>query len=53
MCVFKLTQRAEKRWRKLRGFKLLADVIDDVEFINGEKKEVEPTDSENRISAYP
>ena len=50
--VFKLTQSAEKRWQKIRGFKLLADVIDGVEFINGEKKEIEPVDSENRMSAY-
>ena len=33
--VFKLAQSAEKRWRKLRGFKLLADVIDGVKFVNG------------------
>ena len=26
--VFKLAQSAENRWNKLRGFKLLADVID-------------------------
>lgn len=50
--VFKLTQSAEKRWQKIRGFKLLADVIDGVEFINGEKKEIVPMDSEDRISAY-
>ena len=35
--VFKLTQSAEKRWQKLRGFALLADVVDGVKFINGEK----------------
>ena len=51
--VFKLTQSAEKRWQKIRGFKLLADVIDGVEFINGEKKEIESVDSEDRISTYP
>lgn len=50
--VFKLTQSAEKRWQKIRGFKLLADVIDGVEFINGEKKEIVPMDNEDRISAY-
>ena len=50
--VFKLTQSAEKRWQKIRGFNLLADVIDGVEFINGEKKEIEPVDSEDRISAH-
>lgn len=51
--VFKLTQSAEKRWQKIRGFNLLTDVIDGVEFINGEKKEIESVDSEDRISAYP
>ena len=50
--VFKLTQSAEKRWQKIRGFSLLADVIDGVEFINGEKKEIESVDSEDRISTY-
>jgi len=49
--VFKLAQSAENRWRKLRGFKLLADVIDGVKFINGEKQEIENLDSEDRISA--
>ena len=37
--VFKLVQSAEKRWRRLRGFELLADVIQNVQFINGEKRE--------------
>lgn len=37
--AFKLTQCAEKDWRKLRGFKLLADVINGVTFIDGEKQE--------------
>ena len=50
--VFKLTQSAEKRWRKIRGFKLLADVIEGVEFINGEKKEIDTVDNEDRISTY-
>ncbi len=49
--VFKLTQSAENRWRKLRGFKLLADVIDGVKFINGEKQETDNTDNEDRKSA--
>jgi len=49
--VFKLAQSAEKHWRKIRGFKLLADVIDGVIFINGERKETESLDSEDRISA--
>ena len=49
--VFKLAQSAEKRWRKLRGFKLLADVIDGVIFVDGEKQETKNLDNENRMSA--
>ena len=49
--VFKLTQSAENRWRKIRGFKLLGDVIDGVEFINGRKEEIETKDNKNRILA--
>ena len=49
--VFKLAQSAENRWNKLRGFKLLADVIEGVKFVDGEKQEVENLDSEDRISA--
>lgn len=33
--VFKLCQSAEKRWRRLRGYKLLADVIRGVPFTDG------------------
>ena len=33
--VFKLCQSAEKRWRRLRGYKLLAEVIRGVKFIDG------------------
>jgi hypothetical protein len=43
--VFKLAQSAENRWNKLRGFKLLADVIEGVKFVDGEKQEVETLDS--------
>ena len=35
--MFKLGQCAEKSWRKLRGFALLADVIQGVTFTNGIK----------------
>jgi transposase-like protein len=34
--VFKLGQSAQNRWRKLRGFKLLAEVIRGVQFKDGE-----------------
>ena len=38
--VFKLMQSAEKRWRKLRGYRLLADVIDlKIKFEDGIKKQ--------------
>ena len=33
--VFKLGLSAEKGWRKLRGFRQLADVINNVKFIDG------------------
>jgi len=34
---FKLAQSAEKKWYRLRGFKLLADVITGVKFKDGER----------------
>jgi len=33
--VFKLCQAAEKRWLKLRGYKLLTDVIKGIKFKDG------------------
>jgi len=41
--VFKLVQGAEKRWKRLHGFALMADIIEGVEFKNG-IKQVEKTD---------
>ena len=38
MMVFKLMQCAEKKWRKLKGFKLLLDVRDGVVFVDGLRK---------------
>ena len=35
--VYKLGQSTQKRWRRLRGFKLLADVIRGVQFRDGER----------------
>jgi len=35
--VFKLGQSAQKRWRKLRGFKFLAEIIRGVKFKDGER----------------
>ena len=37
--VYKLGQSAQKRWRRLRGFKLLAEVIRGVQFRDGERIE--------------
>lgn len=37
--VYKLGQSAQKRWRKLRGFKQLAEVIRGVQFKDGERIE--------------
>jgi len=41
--VFKLVQGAEKRWKHLHGFVLMADIIEGVEFKKG-IKQVEKTD---------
>ena len=39
--VFKLRRSAEKRWRRLRGYRLLGEVIENVNFVNGiQEKEV-------------
>lgn len=39
--VFKLMKDAEKRWKKLRGYQLMADVIDiNVRFVDGKRKEI-------------
>jgi len=37
MMIFKLAQSAEKKWNRLRGFKLLADVIIGGKFKDGER----------------
>jgi len=36
--VFKLVKQAEKRWQRLRGYKLMHKVVQGVTFINGEEK---------------
>jgi len=33
--VFKLSQEAEKKWRRLKGFELLKLVIENKPFVNG------------------
>jgi putative transposase len=35
MMVFKLLDRASKRWRRLRGYKLIVKVIEGVQFVDG------------------
>ena len=42
--VYKLGMSAEKRWRKLRGFRHLAEVIRGVQFTNGVKVESEKSE---------
>ena len=37
--VFKLCQAAEKNWRRLHGYKLIADVIRDVRFVDGVRED--------------
>jgi transposase-like protein len=37
--MFKLAECAEQNWRKLRGFKYLAKVIEGVKFVDGEENE--------------
>jgi transposase-like protein len=53
--VFKLGQSAEKRWQRLRGFKLLGEVIRGVKFVNGEKakkeKKSDLKEDLNRVAA--
>jgi putative transposase len=47
--VFKLGQSAQKKWRRLRGFKLLAEVIRGVKFKDGERVEPLEEDGLGRI----
>jgi putative transposase len=43
--VFKWVQGAEKRWHRLRGYNLLADVITGVKFSDGIKQEQQDQDA--------
>ena len=36
--VFKLATDAEKHWRRLKGSKLITQVVEGVQFIDGEMK---------------
>jgi putative transposase len=40
--VFKLMQSAQKRWKRIKGFKLLELVVDNVQFRDGEQVEDQP-----------
>lgn len=40
MMVFKLAMEAQKKWRKLNGHTLIAKVIEGVQFVDGELKQV-------------
>ena len=48
--VFKLVQSAQKRWLRIRGFKLLGDVVEGVQFRDGIRQEEEKAiaDQENQ-----
>ena len=37
--VFKLALEAEKKWRRLNGYALIAELIEGVNFVNGEREE--------------
>lgn len=45
--VYKLLEVAQKRWKRIKGFRLLADVITGVKFKNGERSH----DQSNRMAA--
>ena len=53
--VFKLGQSAQKRWCKLRGFRLLGEVIRGVKFVDGEKadksQKSDLKEDRNRVAA--
>jgi transposase-like protein len=46
--VYKLGQSAQKKWRRLRGFKLLADIIRGVQFKDGESVDLAKEGDLNR-----
>lgn len=39
--AWRLIENAQKRWRRLRGYKLLADVVEGVKFKDGERVEMD------------
>jgi len=49
--VFKLSESAQKRWHRLRGFHYLADVIRNVRFTNGIRQKEENGSVNERVAA--
>lgn len=49
--VFKLSQSAQKRWRKIKGFKQLGEIIRNVKFSDGIRVEKEILSEKNRVTA--
>ncbi|WP_088889913.1 IS256 family transposase [Leptolyngbya ohadii] len=49
--VFKLVQRAQKRWLKIRGFKRLGEVIEGVKFKDGIRAEQQPSSQPSQDAA--
>ncbi len=45
--AFKLMETAQKKWFRLRGHKLLADVINNVKFVNG----IQQTADQKQVAA--
>jgi len=37
--VFKLCQATQANWRRLRGYKLIADLVRDVRFVDGVRED--------------
>ncbi len=40
--AFKLMEVAQKKWFRLRGYKLLADIVRGIKFVNGVKQNGDP-----------
>ena len=47
--LYLISKTAEKRWYRLKGFKLLADVLSGVKFKNGEKVEQDQAEYHNGL----
>ena len=47
--VLKLMEIAQKRWHRLRGYNLLADVITEVKFCDGIKQKQQGQDAAEKL----